>query len=92
MFSSLLEFQHGAFASKTCARPKKTPALQASRCVNRAYNKRLKKKKAECSDLLLDIINIKNNNNSNQNKREPYLLLATFWIICYPRELMPFGK
>ena len=71
----------------------KTPALQASRCVNRADNKRLKKKKAECSDILLDVINIKNNNNnSNENKREPYLLLATFWIICYPRELMPFCK
>ena len=69
--------------------PEENASLQASRCVNRAYNK---KKKAECSDILLDIINIKNNNNSNQNKREPYLLLATFWIICYPRELMPFCK
>ena len=27
--SSLLEFQHGAFARKTFARPKKTLALQA---------------------------------------------------------------
>ena len=27
--TSLLEFQHGAFASTTFARPKKTPALQA---------------------------------------------------------------
>ena len=29
IFSSLLEFQHCAFASKTFARPMKTPALQA---------------------------------------------------------------
>ena len=28
-FSSRFEFQHGAFASKTFARPKKTPALHA---------------------------------------------------------------
>ena len=30
IFSSLFEFQHGAFTGKTFARPKKTPALQAS--------------------------------------------------------------
>ena len=29
IFSSILEFHHGAFVSKTFARPKKTPALQA---------------------------------------------------------------
>ena len=30
IFSCLFEFQHGAFASKTFARPKKTFALQAT--------------------------------------------------------------
>ena len=30
IFSILFEFQHGTFATKTFARPKKTPALQAN--------------------------------------------------------------
>ena len=39
IFSSLFEFQHGVFAGKTFARPKKTPALQASDGRAHARNK-----------------------------------------------------
>ena len=36
-FSSRFEFQHGAFASETFARPKKTPALQARYLRDRGF-------------------------------------------------------
>ena len=39
IFSSLFEFQQGAFACKTFLRPKKTPALQASDKRAHARNK-----------------------------------------------------
>ena len=49
--TSLLEFQHGAFVSKTFARPKKTPALQArllrpfSSCPEAIFYPSLKKER-----------------------------------------------
>ena len=50
--TSLLEFQHSAFASKTFARPKKTPALQASllrpfsSCLEAIFYQSLKKERS----------------------------------------------